>query len=215
MKDTIKAMESTTQILGCHCCHQVHTVDAFEINLERIKCTRCGAKLHHRKPNSLSRSWALLIAAAVLYIPANTYPIMTVRELGNGTPDTILSGVARLFESGLWPLAVLVFVASVAIPILKILTLGYLLGSVRGAARLDLVARTRLYRLIELVGRWSMVDIFMVSILIALVRLGNLAEITPGVGALAFASVVVLTMLSAMSFDPRLMWDKLRKTPNP
>ena len=185
-----------------------------ELNRGRINCTRCGAQLHQRKPNSLSRSWAFLLAATVLYIPANIYPIMTVRELGNGTPDTILSGVARLFESGLWPLAVLVFVASVAIPILKILIIGFLLLSVRGESKLDPVARTRLYRFVELVGRWSMVDIFMVSILIALVRLGNIAEITPGVGAMAFASVVVLTMLSALSFDPRLMWDKLRKVSN-
>lgn len=200
-------MDPQILILGCHACHQVHRYSEMEGSRAHAGCGRCGARLHYRKPNSLSRSWAFLIAAAVLYIPANTYPIMKVVQLGQGTPDTILSGVARLIESGLWPLAVLVFAASVAIPILKIIAIAFLLTSVSGRSTIDPVARTRLYRLVEVVGRWSMVDIFMVSILIALVRLGNLAEITPGVGAMAFASVVVLTMLSAMSFDPRLIWD--------
>ena len=201
-------MEHASLMLGCHACHRVHEISRADRVMEQTNCNRCGARLHYRKPNSLSRSWAFLIAATVLYIPANTYPIMNVVQLGQGTPDTILSGVARLVESGLWPLALLVFVASVAIPILKILAIGFLLLSVNARSRFDPVARTRLYRIVELVGRWSMVDIFMVSILIALVRLGNLAEITPGVGAMAFASVVVLTMLSAMSFDPRLIWDE-------
>ena len=196
--------------MGCHACHLVHKVSQAASGTGQSTCQRCGAGLHHRKPNSLNRAWAFLIAATVLYIPANTYPIMKVVQLGQGKPDTILSGVARLVESGLWPLAVLVFVASIAIPILKILAIGFLLISVSVSSNFDPVARTRLYRLVELVGRWSMVDIFMVSILVALVRLGNLAEITPGFGAMAFASVVVLTMLAAMSFDPRLMWDAHR-----
>lgn len=200
-------LENSDLTLGCHACHRVHTINDNHRVMQKTNCGRCGARLRYRKPNSLARSWAFLIAAAVLYIPANTYPIMSVVQLGQGTPDTILSGVARLVDSGLWPLAVLVFVASVAIPILKILAIGFLLISVGADKNFDPVARTRLYRLVELVGRWSMVDIFMVSILIALVRLGSLAEITPGVGAMAFASVVVLTMLSAMSFDPRLIWD--------
>lgn len=198
------AMSENPRLIGCHSCHKVHVED---VTVSKMRCVRCDATLHHRIPHSLSRSWALLLAAAIFYIPANVYPIMTVTQFGNGHPDTILSGVARLLESGLWPLAVLVFVASVAIPILKILALGFLLLSVHRQTSHTLVAKTRLYRMVEFIGRWSMVDIFMVSILIALVRLGNFALIEPGTGAMAFACVVVLTMLSAMTFDPRLMWD--------
>ena len=171
-------------------------------------CARCGSSLRQRKKNSLSRAWAFLIAAVVLYAPANIYPIMTVYQFGRGEPDTILSGAAKLLETGMWPLALLVFVASVLIPILKILIIGYLLVSVQRSWQRNRVGRMRLYKLVEFIGRWSMVDVFMVSILIALVRLGNFAVIDPGVGAMAFAAVVVLTMLSSLSFDPRLIWDR-------
>ena len=199
-------VQESSDLVACQDCHLVHIVPAGE--LTDPSCGRCGSALQQRKKNSLSRAWAFLFAAIVLYVPANIYPIMTVYQFGRGEPDTILSGAAKLLESGMWPLALLVFVASVLIPILKIFIIAYLLVSVQKAWQRNRVGRMRLYKLVEFVGRWSMVDVFMVSILIALVRLGSFAVIDPGVGAMAFAAVVVLTMLSSLSFDPRLIWDQ-------
>lgn len=161
-----------------------------------------------RKPNSLSTTWALLIAAMVAYLPANLYPVMTVVSLGKSQSDTIMSGVIYLFVHGDWPLALIVFVASVLVPLLKMMALLYLLISVQRKSRFRALQRTRIYRVVEFVGRWSMVDIFVVALLAALVNVGNLATIEPGMGAIAFTSVVILTMFAAMNFDPRLIWDQ-------
>ena len=170
-------------------------------------CPRCGAPAWPRKPDSLARTWALLLAAAVLYVPANTLPIMEYLSLGRTQDATILGGVAELIEAGMWPLAALVFFASITVPLLKLLGLVWLLLTTqRGAAR-GLVPRTRLYRIVESVGRWSMIDVFMISILTALIRMGRLISVDPGPGAVAFCAVVILTILAADSFDPRLMWD--------
>ena len=163
--------------------------------------------MHRRKPNSIDRTWALLITAALLYIPANVYPVMTFSSLGHGEPSTIIGGVKELIAANMWPLALIVFVASILVPMLKMVFLGYLLISVRRRSRWRLKDRTLIYRIVEAVGRWSMVDVFVVSILVALVQLGSIASITPNVGIVAFASVVVLTMIAALVFDPRLMWD--------
>ena len=171
-------------------------------------CPRCHASLHRRKPNSLNRTWALMLTAAILYIPANVYPVMTVISFGKGEPDTILSGVKVLIESGMWPLALLVFFASITVPMMKLIGLAVLLILMQRGSRWRLRDRTVLYRIIEAVGRWSMIDIFMISILVALVKLGSIATIEPGVGATSFAAVVVLTMIAANHFDPRIMWDK-------
>lgn len=170
-------------------------------------CSRCHSRLHRRKPDSIVRTWALLIAAAILYIPANLLPVMTVISLGQGEPDTILSGVKVMIAIGMWPVAVLVFFASIVVPSLKLIGISYLLITVQQGSMHRRRDRTTLYRIIEGVGRWSMVDIFMISILVALVNLGGVATIEPGPGAAAFASVVVLTMLASSSFDPRLIWD--------
>lgn len=170
-------------------------------------CPRCGAAVHRRKPDSLNRSWALLITATILYIPANLLPVLTVTSLGQDQPSTILSGVIELAQAGMLPVALLVFFASVAVPVLKLIGLLYLLLSVHRRTTAGLRDRTRLYRIVEGVGRWSMVDVFMTGILSALVALGNLATIAPGPGAVAFCAVVVVTVLAAMAFDPRLMWD--------
>jgi paraquat-inducible protein A len=170
-------------------------------------CPRCGSALHARKPNSIARTWALLLAAAILYVPANLYPVMTVISLGQGTPDTILSGVEELAHAGMWPLALLVFFASITVPMLKLIGLTVMLISTQTRSHRRLRDRTVLYRIVEFVGRWSMIDVFMISILVGLVQLGNLATIEPGIGAVSFACVVILTMLAAESFDPRLMWD--------
>ena len=173
-----------------------------------VRCARCGAPLHTRKPQSLERTTALLLAAAICYLPANLLPIMTLTSLGKAESDTILSGVIYFVSSGDWPLAIVIFTASIFVPVAKILILGFLLVSVHRGSRWRPVERTRLYRLTEAVGRWSMVDIYVVTILVALVRLGNLATIEAGLGAVFFGAVVVLTMLAAESFDPRLIWDR-------
>jgi paraquat-inducible protein A len=171
------------------------------------RCPRCRAERHARKPDSVSRSWALLIAGLVLYIPANTFPVMTVISFGRGEPDTILSGIKALFLAGMWPLALLVFFASITVPVLKIAGLAALLVATQRRSQWRLRERTLLYRIVESIGRWSMIDVFMISILVGLVRLGSVATIEPGVGVISFAAVVILTMLAASSFDPRLMWD--------
>lgn len=170
-------------------------------------CPRCGAALHGRKANSINRAWALLIAAFIFYFPANYFPIMTVISFGQGTPDTILSGVVHLIEAEEWPIAILVFFASVFVPILKIVILAFLLLSVQFRSRWRPKDRTLMYRVTESIGRWSMIDIFMISILVGLVKLGAVATIEAGIGATSFAVVVILTMFAAMSFDPRLIWD--------
>lgn len=197
---------SDLDAMGCHECGLL-VARKYLAQQNSHHCPRCRAPIHTRKTNSISRAWAYLIAAAILYIPANVYPIMTVVSFGEGTPDTIISGVIHLAAANQWPIAILVFVASIFVPLLKIAVLGYLLISVQLGMRKNRKARTVLYRLTELIGRWSMIDIFMISILVALVKLDAIATIEAGPGAVAFAAVVVLTMIAAMSFDPRLIWD--------
>jgi paraquat-inducible protein A len=194
-------------VLSCHVCELVMPQKEATVAHGRLCCPRCGEHLHRRKPNSIQRTWALLIAAVVCYLPANLMPIMTVTSLGKTQSDTIMSGVIFLLQHGMWPLALVVFVASVLVPLLKLVILVYLLVSVQLRSTRRPRDRTRLYRITEAVGRWSMVDIYVVTILVALVRLGNLATIEAEAGAIFFAAVVVLTMFAAMSFDPRLIWD--------
>ena len=189
--------------LSCHGCGLVQAPPTEHAP----GCRRCGAALHRRKPNSLARTWALCLAAVVLYIPANYYPVLTVVQLGAGAPSTILGGVRELIEAKMWPLAALVFMASIAIPMLKLVGLGIMLVCVQTGNAARLRERTRLYRFVLIIGRWSMVDIFMESLLGALVQFGTVVTIEPGVGAVAFCAVVILTMFAAESFDPRLMWD--------
>jgi paraquat-inducible protein A len=171
------------------------------------RCPRCGASLHVRKTHSLQRTWALILAAAICYVPANVLPVMAVTSLGKTESDTIMSGVIYFVQHGDWPLAIVIFTASVFVPLLKLIILAFLLTSVHRRSRWRPVDRTRMYRLTETIGRWSMVDIYVVTILVALVRLGNLATIEAGWGAVFFGAVVVLTILAAESFDPRLIWD--------
>lgn len=171
------------------------------------RCPRCGAALHSRKPDSIARTWALVIAALVFYVPANVLPITKVTSLGVVQSDTILSGVIYFIHSGMWPIALVIFIASIFVPLLKLLILMLLLVSVQRGIRWRPKDRTRLYRITEAIGRWSMVDIFVVTILVALVHLGALANIEAQAGAAFFAAVVVITIIAAMSFDPRLIWD--------
>lgn len=159
----------------------------------------------------MQKTTALLIAAALLYIPANTLPVMSMVYLGAPQADTIMSGVFDLIEEGFWPLALIVFVASIIVPLLKLLMLSVLVASVALKSRWRPRDRTRIYRLTELIGRWSMVDIYVIAILVALVQFGNLATVHAGVGSMSFAAVVILTMFAANTFDPRLIWDAMEK----
>jgi paraquat-inducible protein A len=182
-------------------------------------CPRCGSLVHERKPNSVSRTWALVLAAVVLYIPANVYPVLTVMQLGAGEPSTILGGVEELLDSGMYPLAALVFFASIMVPLFKLLGLGSMLTATQlgrpGAGASVLIReRTALYHIVAWIGRWSMVDIFMESLLGALVQFGRAVTIEPGVGALAFCAVVFITIFAAETFDPRLMWDAAGRNPH-
>ncbi len=179
------------------------------------RCPRCGAALRARKPDSVARTWALVIAALVFYVPANVLPITKVTSLGVVQSDTILSGVIYFIHSGMWPIALVIFIASVFVPLLKLLILMLLLVSVQLRSRWRPKDRTRLYRITEAIGRWSMVDIFVVTILVALVHLGALANIEAQAGAAFFAAVVVITIFAAMSFDPRLIWDAKESNDEP
>ena len=201
--DDLLDRTDSSKLVSCHACDQLFSVD----DGDHATCTRCGADLHKRKPNSLAIGWALTIAACILYIPANALPIMTVVHFGQGAPATILGGVKLLIHAGMWPIAALVFFASVAVPVMKLVCMAYLLLSVQRRSTWRPRDRTVLYRVVEAVGRWSMVDIFMISILVALVSLGSIATIEPGAGAIAFAAVVIITMIAASAFDPRLIWD--------
>ncbi len=186
--------------LGCRECGLVQQMGE--------RCTRCRSPLHRRKPNSLSRTVAYVVTGTVLYVPANLYPVLTVISFGRGAPSTIMGGVKELMSGTDWPLGVIVFAASIAVPLLKLCGLGWLVfATMLSENRRRLVDRTRLYRLIELVSRWSTIDIFVAALLTALVTLGNLATVEPGLGVLAFGGVVLITMMATESYDPRLMWD--------
>ncbi len=203
---------SHSGLVGCHACDYVTSNELLKKS-DHAHCPRCGSTLHQRIPDSIDRTWALLIASLILYIPANVFPIMTVVSFGRGEADTIMSGVIVLFQSNQAAIALLVFFASIFVPVLKIVGLAFLLISVQTKSTWRPVERTKIYRIIEVIGRWSMIDIFMISILIALVQLQAIATIDVGPAAVAFAAVVVLTMFASMSFDPRLIWDNLGPQP--
>lgn len=191
-------------LASCHVCEKVSPVSLG-------RCPRCGSAIHLRKPNSLNRTIALVIAAAVMYIPANLLPIMGFRELGVLTESTILKGLIQFWNAGSYPIAIVIFTASILIPILKIFSLLWLCAAAKGIVPHSSKVLGRVYWVTELLGRWSMVDIFVVAILVTMVQLGNYMRVTPGPGALAFAGVVILTMFAAMSFDPKLLWDQLER----
>jgi paraquat-inducible protein A len=200
-------MTPTALQLGLLVCEDCALLSRRPARPGQARCPRCGAPVHPRRPDSLARTWALLSAAIVLYFPANLLPIMETSSLFGSQSDTILSGIAFLWDSGSWSIAVVVFVASVLVPIAKMLALALLALSVQARWRWRPRERTRLYRMIELVGRWSMLDIYVVTVLVALVQVSALASIHAGPGTIAFGAVVVLTMFASMAFDPRLIWD--------
>ena len=191
-------------ILVCNECHELNRQVADSTSQT---CTRCGATVHARRPNSIVRTWALLVTAMILYIPANVLPIMTVSALGQGSPDTIMSGVITLMKHGMLPIAAVVFIASILVPTFKLVGIALLLYSVQRHQPLSARQRILMYRFIEFIGRWSMLDIFVIAILVAVVNFGRIASVEANLGAVAFATVVILTMLAALTFDPRLIWD--------
>ena len=193
-------------LLSCHGCGYL-TPAARTPGASKLRCLRCDAPVHARKPDSLNRAWAFLLAAMCLYIPANIYPFMVLTSLAHSHAYTIFGGIIQLAQSGLWPLALLVFFASFTIPLMKIVLLSYMLITAQLRTKGHLRFRTSAYRFIDFVGRWSMIDVFMVSILIALMRFGQFASVHAAIGSVCFGAVVVLTIFAVEAFDPRLMWD--------
>ena len=193
-------------LAACHTCGRVSPVALGH-------CPRCHTRLHLRKPDSIQRTVALMVAAAVLYIPSHMLPVMTVVEFGDVSHNTIIIGMKTFWDEGAYPMAIVIFTASILIPFLKIVSLSWLCAAATGRVRPSPAMLGKLYWFTELLGRWSMVDIFVLGIVVSLMQLGNYMKITPGPGALAFAGVVVLTMFAAMSFEPRLLWDRLDALP--
>ncbi|KQZ81500.1 paraquat-inducible protein A [Pseudomonas sp. Root562] len=193
----------------CHTCGL-----ACDVSDNPHECERCGAPLHRRKPNSLTRTWAFMIAALVFYIPANLLPVMNTKMVGNGADSTIMSGVLEFWEAGAWDIALIIFIASIAVPGVKFGAITLLLITVQRDSDWARKERSKLFRFVEVIGYWSMLDVIVVALVASLVKFQALADIEPRPGILFFGLVVVFTMLSAMSFDPRLIWDNARKVPH-
>ena len=203
--NTLPVTARHAKLIGCPSCHLLNPASA-----ESTPCPRCGTTLSLRKANSLTRCWALVISSFILYLPANLLPITITTTFGHPAhSDTIMSGVIYFLQTGSWHIALVIFVASIFVPLMKLILLTFLLASLQLGWRWRPLERTRLYRLTELVGRWSMVDVYVVTILVALVKLGSWAKVEAGPGAIYFSALVILTMLAAESFDPRLIWDQM------
>lgn len=201
-------------LIGCRSCGHVSRVPEGAMDAA-FKCPVCNAHLESRESGMISKTWALVMAGLILYIPANLFPIMTLDMLGNSEKETIFSGVVELFQSGMYAIGLLVFCASITVPLMKLLGLAYLLLTVQRRHTIRKRDRTRLYRVIEFIGRWSMLDVFLLSILVAVVSLGQVATISPEIGMVFFASVVIITMFAAHIFDPRLIWDRAETNTQP
>ena len=190
--------------LGLAECHACGALAAAELGA----CPRCHSALHLRKPASIARTWAFLVAALILYIPANVLPVMYTSMFGQGSESTILGGVVEFWREGAWDIAAIIFIASVAVPSIKFFVLGLLLVTVQRGSRWASRQRAVMYRMVETIGYWSMLDVVVVALVSALVQFGALGEAEPRLGIVFFGITVVLTMLAAMSFDPRLIWDE-------
>ncbi|MDD0973769.1 paraquat-inducible protein A [Pseudomonas fontis] len=201
MSEPVRAAD--LNLVLCHACGM-----ACDLRGQPSHCQRCDAPLHWRKPNSLARTWAYLIAALVFYVPANLLPVMNTSLFGAGSESTIMSGVLEFWEHGAWDIALIIFIASIAVPATKFCALGLLLITVQIRSDWARQQRARLYRFVELIGYWSMLDVLVVALVAALVKFKALGDIEPRLGILFFGMVVVFTMLAAMSFDPRLIWEQ-------
>jgi paraquat-inducible protein A len=205
---TTPPVASDLNLCLCHSCGL-----ACDMTFEPHECERCGAPLHRRKTNSLTRTWAYMFTALVFYIPANLLPVMNTKMVGNGADSTIMSGVIEFWQHGAWDIALIIFIASIAVPGVKFVALTLLLVTVQRDSQWALRERSQMYRFVELIGYWSMLDVIVVALVASLVKFQALADIEPRPGILFFGLVVVFTMLSAMSFDARLIWDKERQKP--
>ena len=202
-------MARSQGVIGCETCGLAQRAEPKSAHMV---CTRCGATMHFRKPDSISRTWALLIASYVLIVPANLMPVMATGSLFGTEKDTIFGGVVYLWTSDSEVLAIILFCASIIIPFAKLFSLTFLLITVQRGSTWNPRLRARLYRMVEAIGRWSMIDVYVATMLTALVQFGNLMNIRAGAGAIAFATVVVLTIFAAKSFDPRLIWDAVDRS---
>ncbi|MBB2200465.1 paraquat-inducible protein A [Gluconacetobacter tumulisoli] len=202
------AMPPVDHLVACPSCGLVGELSRPVSNLRCVGvCPRCDHRVWRRAPQTLTRTTAFLISAVVFYFPANLFPVMTFFKIGGGGGHTIIEGAIELWQDGMVPLSLLVFFASIVVPMLKILSLGWMLIATWLGSSFALVQRTRLFHVVDTIGRWSMIDVFMVSILVAVVRFNSLANVTANAGMVSFAAVVVLTLFAAWSFDPRMMWD--------
>ena len=206
---TTPPVASELDLCLCHSCGL-----ACDITHDPHECERCGAPLHRRKTDSLTRTWAFLLASLIFYVPANLLPVMNTTMLGSGSESTIMGGVLEFWQHGAWDIALIIFIASIAVPGVKFVALTMLLVTVQRGSSWALKERSKLYRFVELIGYWSMLDVIVVALVAALVKFQALGDIEPRQGILFFGLVVVFTMLSAMSFDPRLIWDKQDKARN-
>lgn len=192
-------------LFGCPLCGLV--CEAAPDNYQQVRCPRCRTSLHHRRPDSLVRALAFLIAAVIFYVPANILPVMYTTQLGRGSDSTIMQGVISFWKVGSYEIALLIFVASVVVPCTKFLVLALLIVTARRGSAWARHERAKLYRVVELIGYWSMLDVLVVAIVAALVKFQSLADVQPRLGILFFCGMVILTMVAAMQFDPRLIWD--------
>ena len=193
---------ASRNLATCHICCKLADAQIHH-------CPRCGADLHLRKPDSIQRTLALLVTSCLLYIPANLYPIMITDQLGTSEGSTILGGVIILIHHDAVPVALVIFLFSVLVPLGKLMAMFYLVWTVKRHSPVSARQRTVMYQITEFIGKWSMVDVFVVAILVALVHLGGVLSIRPGLAAVCFASLVINTMIAAESFDPRLIWDEM------
>ena len=200
---TTPPVASELNLCLCHSCGL-----ACDMTGDPHECERCGAPLHRRKTNALTRTWAYLITSLVFYIPANVLPVMNTKMVGSGADSTIMGGVLDFWQHGAWDIALIIFIASIAVPGIKFVALSLLLVTVQRDSQWASKQRSTLYRFVELIGYWSMLDVIVVALVASLVKFQALADIEPRAGILFFGLVVVFTMLSAMSFDPRLIWDQ-------
>ncbi|VVM65204.1 Paraquat-inducible protein A [Pseudomonas fluorescens] len=200
---TTPPVASELNLCLCHSCGL-----ACDMTGEPSECERCGEPLHRRKTNALTRTWAYLLASLVFYIPANLLPVMNTKMVGNGADSTIMGGVLDFWQHGAWDIALIIFIASIAVPGIKFVALTLLLVTVQRGSLWAREERSKMYRFVEVIGYWSMLDVIVVALVASLVKFQALADIEPRLGILFFGLVVVFTMLSAMSFDPRLIWDQ-------
>jgi len=205
-KPLLRAMDRELGL--CNSCHTLTPCRAGE----KVSCQRCGSIVELRKSQSIERAWSFLIAALIALIPANTLPIMTILLFGAGQPSTIMGGILLLVDYKMYPIAAVVFIASFMVPIMKIAGICTILITLQNGSSLSAKQCTRLYRLVEFFGRWSMLDVFVVMLMVATVQLGSLAEVVAGAGAATFGASVILTMLASHSLDPRLIWDRHNAT---